>query len=177
MERRLLDLTHANRADGRMKIAHTPYRRGEGRSNHQMSAKRIYSPSRGPAPNREMSQHVAARYGMVPLAMRGPTSFPASAGSSSGILGTEIEKFDMPLGQAKSRAMPSDVLDKLLVIYFTHVHVSALELLCSTADCVESLADHLQASFHSRDYSNTAPQFNALRGGLCSADIRAGPLR
>jgi hypothetical protein len=44
MVRRLLDLTPANRADGRIKTAHTPYRREEGRSAHQMSAKRIYLP-------------------------------------------------------------------------------------------------------------------------------------
>lgn len=124
-----------------------------------------------------MSQHVTARYGMIPLTMRGHTSLSASAGSSSGIFPTEIERLDMPPGQANSQAMPSDVLDKLLVIYFTHVHVSVLEYLCSTADCVESLADHLQASFHSRNYPNTASQFNALRGGLCRADIRARPLR
>lgn len=42
MERRLLDLAPANRADGRMKTAHTSYRREEGRSALQMSAKHIY---------------------------------------------------------------------------------------------------------------------------------------
>jgi hypothetical protein len=76
-----------------------------------------------------MSQHVTARYGMVPLPMRGHTSFSASAGSFSGLLPTDIERVDMPLGQANSQAMPSDVLDKLLVIYFTHVHVSVLQSL------------------------------------------------
>jgi len=124
-----------------------------------------------------MSQQVIARYGTAPLAMRGHTSFSAPESSSSGPLPAEVERVDMPLGQANNQAMPSDVLDKLLVIYFTHVHVSVLDYLNSPADCIESLADHLQASFHSRNYPNTAAQCNALRRGLCRADIRARPLR
>lgn len=74
-----------------------------------------------------MSQQVTARYGMVPLAMRDHTSCSASGGSTRGLLRAEVESVDGSLGQPNGQAMPSDVLDKLLVIYFTHVHVSVLQ--------------------------------------------------
>ena len=36
MVRRLLDLTPANRADGRIKTAHTPYQHEEGKPSHEI---------------------------------------------------------------------------------------------------------------------------------------------
>jgi len=124
-----------------------------------------------------MSQQVIARSGTASLAMRGHMSFSATESSSSGLLPAEAERIDRPPASGNSQGMPSDVLDKLLVIYFTHVHVSVLDHLTSTADYIESLANNLQASFHSRNYINTAAQCNALRRGLRRADIRARPLR
>jgi hypothetical protein len=103
-----------------------------------------------------MSQRATARYGMAALAMPGHTSAYAATGSSSGLLPDELEPIATPQGQANRQAMPSDVLDKLLVIYFTHVHVSVVLHRNCTADRVEPLAHHLQASLYSCNYPNTA---------------------
>jgi len=109
--------------------------------------------------------------------MLGHASVNASSGSSSGHLPAEHERLVTPQVQTNSQAMPADVLDKLLVIYFTHVHVSVYICLMSTADRREPLANHLQASLYYCKHPNTTAECDALRGSLCCADIRARPLR
>jgi hypothetical protein len=131
---------------------------------------------RGPAPSREMDNLGTFR-SVSPL--------PASHARADANRTTEPPRSSLPkeAERVSSRVLlrghglPPDVLDKLLLIYFTHVHVSLTAGVCSGAHLTEPMANHLQATLHIGYNSATAAQVYALRRCLCGADTRARSVR
>jgi hypothetical protein len=101
---------------------------------------RTYS-ARGPAPGRELpynTPHVH-RADVHSSEASGRDDAYMTAGASSSSRPPETER-GSARGRLGNHELAPEIVDKLLVIYFTHVHVSLYTVVLTSTDCIESLA-------------------------------------